>query len=92
MNQERFLEQRPESVLENDKTIEEFVGPGWSIGFIEESRSLAQKKTKQLVKLLPQAEVILTRLKFVTKKKERQRFIESSFKKHLFAFRNADKD
>ena len=85
-----FLEQRPEIVVENDKAIEEFIDAGWCIGFIEESHFLSQKKTKQLVKLFPQAEDILARLKFVTKKKERKRFIESEFKKHLFAFWNAD--
>ena len=87
-----FLEKRPEIVVENDKVIEEFIGAGWCIGFIEESRFLSQKKTKQLVKLFPQAEDILARLNFVTKKKESKRFIESEFKKHLFAFWNAAKD
>ena len=87
-----FLEQRPEIVVENSSVIEEFIGAGWCIGFIEESRFLSQKKAKQLVKLFPQAKDILTRLKFVTKKKERKRFIESEFKKHLFTFWNADKD
>ncbi len=87
-----FLEQRPEIVVENDKVIEEFIKAGWCMGFIEESRFLSQKKTKQLVKLFPQAEDILASLDFVTKKKESKSFIEREFKKHLFAFWNADED
>ncbi len=87
-----FLEQRPEIVVENDKVIEEFIGAGWCMGFIEESRFLSQKKTKQLVKLFPQAQDILASLDFVTKKKETKKFIESEFKKHLFACWNADED
>ena len=79
-----FLQQRPEIVVENDKAIEEFIGSGWCMGFIEESRHLSQKKTKQLVKLFPQSEDISSTLDFVTKRKDNKRFIESEFKKHLF--------
>ena len=85
-----FLQQRPEIIVENDKVIEEFIGAGWCMGFIEESRYLSQRKTKQLVKLFPQAEDILPSLDFVTKRKGSRRFIESEFKKHLFQFWNAN--
>jgi len=85
-----FLAQRPEIVVENDRVIEEFIAAGWCMGFIEESRYLAQKKTKQLVKIFPQAQDISPSLDFVTKKKDSKRFIESEFKKHLFEHWNAD--
>ena len=85
-----FLQQRPEIVVENDKVIEEFIAAGWCMGFIEESRYLSQRKTKQLVKLFPQAEDISPSLDFVTKRKDSKRFIESEFKKHLFEFWNTN--
>jgi len=84
-----FVEQRPEIVVENDRVIEEFVGAGWCMGFIEESRFRSQKKTKQLVKLFPHAEDLAASLDFVTKRKENKKFIETEFKKHLFACWNA---
>ena len=85
-----FLAQRPEIVVENDKVIEEFVEAGWCMGFIEQSRFRSQGKAKQLVKLFPQSEDISASLGFVAKKKESRNFIESEFKKHLFALWNSN--
>ena len=85
-----FLQQRPEIIVENDKVIEEFIAAGWCMGFIEESRFLAQRRANQLVKLFPQADDIFPSLDFVTKKKANKRFIESAFRRHLFEFWNAD--
>ena len=72
--------------------IEECIGAGWCMGFIEESRFTSQKSAKQLVKLFPEAVDILASLDFVTKRKASKRFIEREFKKHLFAVWNAEED
>jgi len=80
----------PFASFENDTAIEKFIGAGWCMGFIEESRYLSNRNLKQLIKLFPQAEDIPVRLNFVTKKKASKRYIEREFKKHLFAFWNAD--
>ncbi len=87
-----FIEQTPEIIVENDLAIEEFIGAGFGMGFIEESHFIGQKNAKNLVKLLPKTGSGQVSLDFVIKKKEMKRLIDTEFKKHLFSVWSTSKN